>query len=154
MSETIYVVTEGCYSSYHICAVFSTKEKAQDFINKKKDLYYDASIEDYPLDAFDNYVRAQAWKATIHVGDGALKEWKDEPVFIEKGTTTGPVKQTSALSGFNITVTSYVSKDHAKKLAVEARQARLRGFTDYGPMKSAVVEKVTDAPVATSPEIV
>ena len=34
MSEKeIYVVTEGSYSDYHICGVFTNKEKAENFVN-------------------------------------------------------------------------------------------------------------------------
>lgn len=31
--KEIYVVTEGSYSDYHICGVFTDKEKAENFVN-------------------------------------------------------------------------------------------------------------------------
>lgn len=36
MSEKIYIVTDGCYSDYHIEACFSTKEKAKEYIKNTK----------------------------------------------------------------------------------------------------------------------
>ena len=46
MTNTAYVVTEGCYSDYHICGVFSTLEKAQE----AKEFYQADTIEEFPLD--------------------------------------------------------------------------------------------------------
>lgn len=63
---TIYVVTEGCYSEYHIDKVFSTKEAAEGYCalqnansfwkTSEKELYddscwdYEFRVEEYPLD--------------------------------------------------------------------------------------------------------
>lgn len=50
----VYIVTSGCYSDYGIEACFTTKEKAQEYINnskKTKDYSYsDIGIEEYELD--------------------------------------------------------------------------------------------------------
>ena len=49
----VYIVTSGCYSDYTINACFSTKEKAQEYINNSKktqDYSYDIGIEEYELD--------------------------------------------------------------------------------------------------------
>lgn len=49
----VYIVTEGCYSDYHIEACFSTKKKAQEFINnaKKVENFWDEpTIEEWELD--------------------------------------------------------------------------------------------------------
>lgn len=45
--KKVYVVTAGCYSDYHIVAVFSTKEKAEEYI-----AYHgtDYNLEEYDLD--------------------------------------------------------------------------------------------------------
>jgi hypothetical protein len=43
---TIYLVTEGDYSKYHICAAFSTKVLAQDYTDK----FDGDNIEEYELD--------------------------------------------------------------------------------------------------------
>ena len=47
-TKKIYIVTEGSYSEYHIEAVFSTREKAEEFMDTKDD---EASIEEFELDA-------------------------------------------------------------------------------------------------------
>ena len=50
---TAYIVTEGSYSDYHICAVFSSKEQAQHYIDMHSlfDAYADYDIEEYEMDA-------------------------------------------------------------------------------------------------------
>ena len=49
---TAYIVTEGSYSDYHICAVFSSKEQAQHYIDMHSlfDAYSDYDIEEYEID--------------------------------------------------------------------------------------------------------
>jgi len=50
--KIIYIVTEGEYSDYGIVAIFSTKEKAQNFISitAAPDDLSDYEIEEWPLD--------------------------------------------------------------------------------------------------------
>ena len=53
--KMIYAVSEGSYSDYRVSAIFSTKEKAQEFIDtmkKQSDSDYDEynDIEEYQLD--------------------------------------------------------------------------------------------------------
>jgi hypothetical protein len=53
--KMIYAVSEGSYSDYRVSAIFSTKEKAQEFIDtmkKQSDSEYDDynDIEEYQLD--------------------------------------------------------------------------------------------------------
>lgn len=47
MEEKIYIVTSGEYSDYHICAVFSTREKAEEYVQIHGTDY---GIEEYDLD--------------------------------------------------------------------------------------------------------
>lgn len=62
---TIYIVTEGCYSDYHIEAVFTDKAKAEayvDFYSKYKTYHDDYNIEEYESDlpfTFDEYQTSQ-----------------------------------------------------------------------------------------------
>lgn len=53
----IYVITAGEYSDYHIVAVTTDKEKADNFVkvhNDSKRFYYDdAYVEEYDTDDFD-----------------------------------------------------------------------------------------------------
>jgi hypothetical protein len=47
MKKKIYIITSGEYSDYHICAVFTTREKADDYV-QQKGLGY--RIEEHDLD--------------------------------------------------------------------------------------------------------
>ena len=47
MNQEVYVVTSGCYSDYHINAIFSTREKAEEYAELLPDAN---SIEVYVLD--------------------------------------------------------------------------------------------------------
>lgn len=49
---TAYIVTEGSYSDYHICAVFSSKEQAQHYIDMHSlfNSYASYDIEEYEID--------------------------------------------------------------------------------------------------------
>jgi hypothetical protein len=47
---TIYIVTDGDYSDYHICGVYSTKKLAK----KAQELHMASSIEEYEIDAMED----------------------------------------------------------------------------------------------------
>jgi hypothetical protein len=49
MSKTIYVITDGEYSDYHICAIFSEKEAAEEY---QRDIGADQT-EEWELDEID-----------------------------------------------------------------------------------------------------
>lgn len=57
MTRAIYLVTAGEYSEYSVCAVFSTKEKAQAFIEVMDWGGCKPRIEDYHLDCMDERFR-------------------------------------------------------------------------------------------------
>ena len=46
-ANKIYIVTSGCYSDYHIEAVFTTQDKANDYVQQNGTDY---NIEEYELD--------------------------------------------------------------------------------------------------------
>lgn len=50
MAKTIYAVTSGSYSSYRVVALFSTREKAEDYKATVLKDEYDSGIEEYQLD--------------------------------------------------------------------------------------------------------
>jgi hypothetical protein len=50
----VYVVTAGDYSDRHVVGIFSTNEKANDFI-KTRQLYYQPYMYDYPHDRAQEY---------------------------------------------------------------------------------------------------
>lgn len=49
--NTIYILTEGDYSDYHVIGVYSTKELAE----KAQFVYEDSQIEEYALDDVPDY---------------------------------------------------------------------------------------------------
>lgn len=53
----IYVITRGCYSDYHICAVTENKNIAKKLREKFSDEYDDANIEVYNTD--ESYEKAK-----------------------------------------------------------------------------------------------
>ena len=62
MSNTIYILTEGDYSDYHIIGVYSSEELA----NKAKNLYPCSSIEEYTLDRIVEHPPGMlAWTVVI-----------------------------------------------------------------------------------------
>lgn len=70
MEKKIYVVTSGEYSDYHICAVFSAKEKAVDYVEQHGTRY---DIEEYNVDE-EVVKETQLWSVEFSVEDGELNE--------------------------------------------------------------------------------
>lgn len=68
MEQKIYIVTSGCYSDYVINAVFSTKEKAVDYVEQHGTRY---DIEEYNLDE-EVEKKTQLWCIGFRVEDGEL----------------------------------------------------------------------------------
>lgn len=70
MNKKIYIVTSGEYSDYGIDAVFTTKEKAVDYVEQHGTDY---NIEEYNLDE-EVEKKTQLWYVTFCVEDGKLRE--------------------------------------------------------------------------------
>lgn len=65
--KTIYVLTEGSYSDYHIIGVYSTKELAQE----AKSLHPYSVIEEYALDNIPDHPPGMtAW--SVKITDGTI----------------------------------------------------------------------------------
>jgi hypothetical protein len=52
MTKTIYIITTGTYSDYHICAAFSTKKKAEEYINEMV-AFLDVSPSEYTIEQME-----------------------------------------------------------------------------------------------------
>lgn len=50
MNNKIYIITKGCYSDYHICAVTMDKSRAENLKRLFDSEYDKAEIEEYTLD--------------------------------------------------------------------------------------------------------
>ena len=72
---TIYVVTEGCYSDYSICGVYSTKEKAE----HAKVVWLDSDIEEYELDDLESKSNMFFYEVQMDVNGNTRKVSKTRP---------------------------------------------------------------------------
>ena len=70
MNKKIYIVTSGKYSEYGIDAVFTTKEKAVDYVEQHGTYY---NIEEYKLDE-EVEKKTQLWYIMFCIEDGKLHE--------------------------------------------------------------------------------
>jgi hypothetical protein len=69
MTNSIYILTEGSYSDYHIIGVYSTKELAKE----AQSLFKDSQIEEYGLDNIPEHPPGMsAWYVSI--SDGKLDD--------------------------------------------------------------------------------
>lgn len=65
MEQIIYIVTTGEYSDYTIVAVFSTKKKADEYVQQHGTNY---NVEEYNLDE-EVVKKTQLWSVTFSVED-------------------------------------------------------------------------------------
>ena len=72
MEKKIYIVTSGEYSDYRIDAVFSKKEKAEEYVQNNGSDY---RIEDYKLD--EPIVKEnKLWLISFNLEDGSIEDAK------------------------------------------------------------------------------
>ena len=69
MEKKIYIVTSGCYSDYTIERVFSTKEKANEFIQQHGTDY---RIEEYVVDEEKVKKEEKIWDVEIDIDDNSV----------------------------------------------------------------------------------
>lgn len=127
-SKTIYVVTSGSYSDYTISGVFSTKEGADRYISESsKHCYSEDRVEEFQLDSESEKIMRTVWWAYCSVPTGEVvacycskgmanknhrvDDWDGDSIDNQKA---------------NVLACSYVSEEHAIKVAVERRQEVLR----------------------------
>jgi hypothetical protein len=67
-AKSVFVVTSGDYEEYTINGVFSTKEKAEEYV----DTFPQGSVQEWELDPPRRHLDG-AWQATIL--DGNLETW-------------------------------------------------------------------------------
>mgnify|MGYP007012632358 CR=1 FL=1 len=70
MNKKIYIVTEGEYSDYHICAVFATREKAEEYVQSKGTDY---KIKEHDLDE-EIKREVKWWRVVFRLPYGEAKE--------------------------------------------------------------------------------
>ena len=131
MSE-VFLVCQGEYSDYHVCGVFSTREKAEAHIVvlKQAEWHDDPEIETWVVDERAKDVYQELHWAQIRISDGAItytcSRWDTEP-------PNYTLTHVHCLPyAHYIEACSAKGREHAKKLAVEARQKYMRekGLTE------------------------
>ena len=126
----VWIYTEGSYSDYHVEAVFSTKEKADAYAAQCGEY---GGVDEWDVDEFADHVRRPWWVCEIDLETGDLVRAREGSEVIsphERGSEESGTGTSYDPTSYNLrdvaSGKSFVSKDHAMKLAVEARQAYLR----------------------------
>ena len=114
MANTVYVITDGEYSDYHIVAIFSNKDAAEALIAK----IGEGGIEEWDLDEFtpDFLKNHDRWFIRMKKDGTAIEAKKENNSY---GITTREI-------GFDVNNDIYCSiwaksKEHAIKIAGEKR---------------------------------
>ena len=116
MDKKIYIVTSGEYSSYEINAVFTTKEKAVDYVEQHGTNY---NIEEYNLDK-EVEKKTQLWDIVFFVEDGKL--YKACPTSYNRSEIVDTCNIYEYLGLYGECISFYVdadSMDRAVKIARE-----------------------------------
>ena len=136
MSATVYVVTSGTYSDYHIESVFSTELAAHEFIAAFDSAFHekDAKVEEYELDSGSRAERLKEDGYTLHSvrlarnGDGSVWpcnewHWQEEPFVVTPAVGRAP--------GYLYGAVYARDEQHALKIANEHRAMMIA--TDQWP---------------------
>jgi hypothetical protein len=119
---TVYVVTTGEYSDYGIKAIFSAKELAEKYVaDCLTDKYDFPAIVEWELDTEIGKVKRTCFRCEMPGG----RCWSYETIALP--TLRVPENHIDDLQHLGkFVANSYVSEDHARKLAIEEHQRRLR----------------------------
>jgi hypothetical protein len=118
--KTAYVITSGSYSDYGISGVFSTKEKAEEFVSNNQCDDYD--IEEWSINELEGQTHKTVWTCHLNKETGDVEFANEFKILCDKRYTASEVYK-EFIKG-----ESSVSAEHARKLAVEKRQEWLRGL--------------------------
>lgn len=133
----VYVVTRGEYSDYCISAIFSTHEKAEEYMGGFPGEFNE--IEEYELDSEQPLVMGKCWVANLRLDGSEYMPTFDGVECIaeefrsgERGYGTTEERKYGYANELDWFVgKSYVNKEHAMKLAVEQRQKALREHPEW-----------------------
>lgn len=121
----LYVVTSGSYSDYPINCIFSNKEKADTYASN----IYDGRVEEWNLDEFAEYEPMMRYTSRIS-NDGTIQRCApDKCMGMKNQRADNVIVYTSPdnrPSTYILHTSSYISQEHADKLAIEKRQEILR----------------------------
>lgn len=83
MMATAFMVTEGCYSDYHVVGVFTTREKAEYFVSLFPD-GQQPDIEEVEIDAVDGFPVGRRCYSVRFDKDGHSTAKQDEPRVVDE----------------------------------------------------------------------
>lgn len=114
--EKVYIVTSGEYSDYHIDAVFSTIEKAKEYV----DAYgSDYRIEEYPVDDAEVKKNESIWLVSVSWKTGEVISANPEGFYGYYADKEGTVQYKVCCGGYLDIVLMSDSMTRAKKVAAE-----------------------------------
>jgi hypothetical protein len=131
--RTVYLVSEGSGSDYRIEGVFSTREKAQAYIDRVGP-GDGRGIEEYVLDERQRWEHVRPWGCMIDLDTGEIFRGPERatPRMMDPGRAVVSLHwrmlggERDRIGHYATTVTSPVSAGHARKVAAEKRQEWLR----------------------------
>ena len=112
---SIYVLTEGSYSDYHIVGVYSTKELAKE----AQSLYEHSQIDEYDLDNIPEHPPGmKAW--FVRISDGKLDDITTSQVspFEVIVPSENEYKYYNGETGYFVYCWA-IDEDHAEKIALD-----------------------------------
>lgn len=130
--KIIYIVTAGMYEDYSIRGVFNKKEEAQAFANSG--IFGSGSggaeVEEWPLNECVGFCRRLNYRYAVIEGQTG-RGWEFAVNAHPKTRTPKPsTTVTKIRDGWYAVADSFVSPEHAKKLAEKALQAKLQEKTN------------------------
>lgn len=128
-NTTVYLVSTGSYSDYTVHAIFSTRELAEAYCGAQPDRETDSMIEECVLDDAKGERFRERWRSVVDLDSGKMDRSGNSDWVLMKETDRGgcgvSLAYSPGKSGHSYGY-SFVSQEHADKLAVEARQLWLR----------------------------
>jgi hypothetical protein len=131
--KTVFLVTSGAYSDYHVSCAFSTKELAEAYIEECS-LSGDSdpgAVEEFPVDEEAVSKCVPYWQVEITLESGALVRKRCGKMVVNPslrvwdfGTKVSNYRFPNQVP--TAEACSFVSEEHALKVAAELRQEFLR----------------------------
>lgn len=143
--QKIYVVTAGSYSEYHLVALFSDEVVANKFAEENNKCSGDYYVESYLLDSEPIPVAKPIYSVSIDMATAVIT---DLPTSSKMALCVNNQLSVTHfhvyVSGFNLcsnhvaTIDSFVSIEHARKVAVELYQkfTRVTGLLNITLVKT------------------
>ena len=143
----VYLVFRGCYSDRGCVAVFDNKEQAEQYSKALDDIDY-SDIEEFELNQITRpitHIKVHCWYALIWIKDvvsyfSGIQNYRHKKGDLEENEGFDIVdlsfnERNRIENGSHyIRVTSFVSKEHAKKIAIEQYQIYTQQKNDGGEL--------------------